>query len=75
MKKGKDIKDNLARCGSFILFIFSMYLGKYISYSLFNNSIVRILMWTFCSFIILIAIIAVVTIAGIIIEELKNKRS
>lgn len=75
MKKDKGIKETLARCGSFICFIISMCLGKYISYSLFNNSIVRILMWTISSFIILIALISAVSIVEIVIEELKNKRS
>ncbi len=73
--KNKKKKDILEKLSCFILFIFSMYLGKYISYSLFYNSILRILMWALSSFVILITIITVVTIAIIVIEELKNKRS
>ena len=73
--KNKKKKDSLEKLSCFILFIIAMHSGKGIAYYLFDNSVLRILMWAFCSFIILIAIIAVVTIAGIIIEELKNKRS
>ena len=76
MKKNKDNnKDGLERCGCFILFIIAMYSGKGIAYYLFDNSVLRILLWALFSFIILIISSIIVLIVEEIIEKLKNKRS
>ncbi len=75
MKKYKDIKDALARCGSFILFIIAMCFGKGIAFTLFDNSVLRILLWALFSFIILIISSIILLIVEEIIEKLKNKRS
>lgn len=73
--KNKKKKDSLEKLSCFILFIIAMYSGKGIAYYLFDNSVLRILIWALSSFVILITIITVVTIAIIVIEEVKNKRS
>lgn len=74
MKKNKDNNKD-ERCGCFILFIIAMYSGKGIAYYLFDNSVLRILLWALFSFIILIISSIIVLIVEEIIEALKNKRS
>lgn len=73
--KNKEKKDSLEKLSCFILFIIAMCSGKEIAYYLFDNSVLRILMWTLFSFIILIISSIMLLIVEEIIEKIKNKRS